>query len=132
MSQAITGRCMCSSVRYELGEGIRFCLFCQCRDCQRITGTGHAALFGAMRKSTAVSGALSSFEYQAESGATMQSLTCAECGNPIAKLSSRYPELYFFHAATLDRPELFTPKRAVWSGSSQPWDALPPALAVEE
>lgn len=123
---------MCSSVRYELTEAIRFCLFCQCRDCQRITGAGHAALFGADRTSTMVTGDLASFAYEAASGAIMQSLTCAKCGNPIAKLSSRYPALYFFHAASLDRPELFTPKRAVWSGSAQPWDMLPPGLRVDE
>lgn len=122
---------MCGAVRYGMSEPIRFALFCHCRDCQRITGTGHSALFGAARQTTRITGEVSLFEYQADSGATMTSAVCAKCGNPIFKLSSRHEAVYFFHAATLDQPELFDPKRAVWVRSAQPWDAIPPSPPVE-
>lgn len=131
MSEAITGGCMCGSVRYRLSEGLRFSLFCQCRDCQRITGSGHSALFGAGRDATTIDGAVSRYEYRADSGATMTTMTCSRCGNPIGKLSSRHPALLFLHAATLDQPERFAPTRAVWARSAQPWDALPPGLPTE-
>lgn len=131
MPEFISGSCMCGAVRYQLSEAIRFALFCHCRDCQRITGAGHSALFGATRQTTRITGAVSRFEYQADSGATMTSAVCAKCGNPIFKLSSRHEALYFFHAATLDQPELFNPRRAVWTRSAQPWDAIPSDLPVE-
>lgn len=122
---------MCGAVRFSMSEPIRFSLLCHCRDCQRISGGGHAALFGATRRTTALSGKLSLFEYRADSGATMTSGVCAKCGNPIFKLSSRYEALYFFHAATLDRPELFVPTRAVWARSARPWNAVSPTLPTE-
>lgn len=122
---------MCAAVRYAMSEPLRFALFCHCRDCQKITGAGHSALFGAARPTTTITGKLSQFEYRADSGATMTSAVCATCGNPIFKLSSRHEALYFFHAATLDRPEMFSPKRAVWTRSAQPWDCLSQALAIE-
>jgi len=61
----------------------------------------------------------------------MTSEFCSTCGNPIFKTSSRYPDLYFFHAATLEDPSLFKPTRAVWCGSYQAWDSLNPALKQE-
>lgn len=131
MPDPITGGCLCGGTRYTLGEGIRFCLFCHCRDCQRITGAGHAALFGAARRSTEVIGALNAYDYQAESGAGMHSVTCRTCGSPVYKLSSRHPELFFFHAATLDQPERFVPTRSVWARRATPWDRTDPALPAE-
>jgi hypothetical protein len=33
---------------------------------------------------------------------------------------SRFPDLYFFHAATLDDPAQFKPRRAVWYSRALP------------
>ncbi len=132
MSEVITGGCMCGAVRYAMSEPVRFCLLCHCRDCQRICGTGHSAIFGAARQTTTITGELSLFEYQADSGATMTAGVCARCGNPIFKLSSRHEAFYFLHAATMDQPEFFTPTRAggrhhltTWRcGSTCAWAAI--------
>ena len=43
MSDAYTGGCACGAVRYEIpGEPIVM-NHCQCRDCQRRSGTGHGS-----------------------------------------------------------------------------------------
>jgi hypothetical protein len=127
----ISGKCMCGSVRYSLSTEPKFALICQCRDCQHITGTGHSALFGANRQNAELTGRLGAYEYSAESGSTMTSEFCSNCGNPIFKTSSRFPDLYFFHAATLEDPSQFKPTRAVWCASAQGWDSLNPSLKQE-
>lgn len=46
MSNAFTGGCACGAIRYEISSEPLFSNHCQCRDCQRKSGTGgvHASL----------------------------------------------------------------------------------------
>src|SRR5271168_3055253 len=43
MSAAYTGGCACGAVRYEISAEPIFMNDCQCRDCQRTSGTGHGS-----------------------------------------------------------------------------------------
>ena len=43
MSDAYTGGCACGAVRYEISAEPIFMNDCQCRDCQRTSGTGHGS-----------------------------------------------------------------------------------------
>ena len=43
---SMTGSCLCGSVRYEVSGEPLFARFCCCRDCQRQSGSGHAAGWG--------------------------------------------------------------------------------------
>jgi hypothetical protein len=42
MTAKINGGCACGAVRYEIAADPQFQGQCQCRDCRRATGTGHA------------------------------------------------------------------------------------------
>ena len=39
-----TGRCACGKIRYEIAAAPIRGFQCQCRDCQRDTGAGHASV----------------------------------------------------------------------------------------
>jgi len=52
------GGCMCGALQYALKSEPRLSFLCQCRQCQRITGTGHSAEFVALEKETIISGEL--------------------------------------------------------------------------
>ncbi len=43
MSDAYTGGCACSAIRYEIPGEPLFMNHCQCRDCQHKSGTGHGS-----------------------------------------------------------------------------------------
>jgi hypothetical protein len=43
MSGAYTGGCACGAIRYEIADDPMVQSDCQCRDCQRKSGTGHTA-----------------------------------------------------------------------------------------
>ena len=43
MSNAFTGGCACAAIRYEISGEPVFTNHCQCRDCQRRSGTGHGS-----------------------------------------------------------------------------------------
>ncbi|PPK77008.1 hypothetical protein B0F87_102114 [Methylobacter tundripaludum] len=126
------GNCICGSVQYELKAEPQLSFLCQCRQCQRITGTGHSAEFVALSKNTIVSGELKFYEMTSDSGNIVSSGFCPTCGNPVFKKSSGYPGMLFFHAATLENPSLFKPQKVFWTASHQPWDFVNPNLEVKE
>ncbi|MDT4291712.1 GFA family protein [Methylomonas sp. MO1] len=126
------GSCMCGAVQYAVKSEPRLSFLCQCRQCQRITGTGHSAEFMASEKDIYISGDLKFYELTADNGNTVTSGFCPTCGNPVLKKSSGYPGMLFFHAATLDNPTVFMPQAVFWGVSHQPWDYVNPNLEIKE
>ncbi|MDB5516133.1 MAG: aldehyde-activating protein [Tardiphaga sp.] len=43
MSEVYTGGCACGAIRYEIPTEPLVMNHCQCRDCQRKSGTGHGS-----------------------------------------------------------------------------------------
>lgn len=123
-----TGGCACSTIRYEIHGEPEFSIICQCRQCQRISGSGHAAQFAVTVRDTRITGELSFYEFTADSGHTVNSGFCPTCGSPVLKKTTKVPELLFFHAATLDDPKIFKPEMVVYQSSGQPWDRIDPDL----
>lgn len=128
----LTGQCLCGSVKYEVTSSPRMSFLCQCRHCQRITGSGHSAEFVVPEKRLSITGHLSEYEMRADDGNSVVSQFCPTCGNPVSKKTSGYPGHIFIHAATLDSPEAFKPQKVFWGSSSQPWDFVDPELEVSE
>lgn len=128
----LKGNCLCGSVKYEVTGKSHLSFLCQCRQCQKITGSGHSAEFVVPEKMVSLSGELKSYEMKSDQGSTVSSQFCPTCGNPILKKSSGYPGFVFFHAATLEKPELFEPEKVFWCSSGQPWDHVNPKLELRQ
>lgn len=132
MKSVLRGGCACGQVRYEATAAPAFSLLCQCRQCQRITGSGHAAQFTIPAEGTTIQGEITYYRFAADSGNAVDSGFCTVCGNPIFKKTSGFPQLMFFHASTLDDPAAFIPQMVVWSKSRQLWDHVNPALPLRQ
>lgn len=128
MSKNISGRCACGAISYTTTSKPAFTLICQCRQCQRISGSGHAAQFAVPVEATVIEGEVRFYEQMAESGNAVGSGFCANCGSPMLKKTAKRPDLYFFHAGTLDNPATFDPQVVVYSDSGQPWDHVDPEI----
>ncbi|GFO71277.1 hypothetical protein BJAS_P0635 [Bathymodiolus japonicus methanotrophic gill symbiont] len=126
----LKGQCLCSSVQYEIEGEPQLSFLCQCRQCQKITGTGHSAELVVSEKVVSIAGKLQGYEMKSDNGNTVVSQFCPTCGNPIYKKSAGFPSLLFFHAATLESPNIFNPQRVFWASSSQSWDFIDPELEV--
>jgi len=124
----LAGGCACGAIRYESKAVAEFAVICQCRQCQRITGAGHAAAFATVAESTTVQGDVSYYGLTSDDGNTVSSGFCGICGNPVLKKTSGYPQYIFFHEATLDDPGGFMPQMVVYSEFAQPWDHVDPSL----
>lgn len=126
---ALTGGCNCGAVRYEITSETGFSLLCQCRRCQRATGTGHATKFNVARDELPVSGRTASYDDDADSAHRVRYQFCPACGSPLFGGTTQFPDSINVHAASLDDPSVFKPERMVHSASAQPWDHVDPSLA---
>lgn len=123
-----TGRCACGAISYQGSATPRFSFLCQCRDCQRATGGGHASIFILDEDAVEMSGELRFFDRESDAGNTISQGFCPICGSPVFNRNSGYPGSLFFHAATLDEPAGFAPQKVVYRESAQPWDTVNPDL----
>jgi hypothetical protein len=130
-THSISGGCQCGAIRYAGSALPAFSIICCCTQCQKITGSGHAPQFALAKTGLTLTGAPAHYLLNADSGNVVTTAFCAACGSPLYKTSSGYPELMFFHAATLDDPSQYRPQNVVWARSRQPWDHVDPALPVQ-
>jgi hypothetical protein len=128
---ALSGGCMCKSVRYLIAGDPKVSIVCYCRQCQQITGTGHSPQFGVLKSTVTLNGTPREHSLTADSGNHVTSTFCANCGSPLYKTSSGVPDMMFFHAATLDDPASYRPDNIVWSESRQPWDHVDPSFGKQ-
>ncbi len=124
----ITGGCACGAIRYASTAEPTFSLICQCRQCQRATGAGHAAALVLPADAVTVTGEVRFFDQQADSGNTVSRGFCPTCGSPMLNRNSGYPQSLYVHAATLDDPGGFRPETVVFRSAAQPWDHVDPDL----
>lgn len=122
------GGCLCGAIRYEVDGAAdeRMQITCHCRDCQQVTGTGHARSMGVPGDSVTWLGEPRVFQIQHEKS-VVDSAFCGTCGSPLYKKTSNLPEMIFFHVGSLD-PESgqnWRPKLTVYTERRQPWDELP-------
>jgi hypothetical protein len=110
MDNKIIGGFACGAIRYESNESPKFSLICQCRQCQHIPGSGHAAQFAVAEESTQIQGKVKYYDQASDSRNTVNSRFCSHCGSPVFKKSTGGPGLLFFHAGTLDDPSIYKPK----------------------
>ena len=68
MSQAYTGGCACGAIRYEISAKPVVTNDCQCRDCQRESGTGHGSYLTFPGKGVKLKGEAKHWDMVGDSG----------------------------------------------------------------
>lgn len=126
--RAYTGGCACGALRYEIAAEPLMSGHCQCRDCQRESGTSHASQMAFPRAAAKISGDASFWQKAADSGNIIARAFCPTCGSPVYSTNPGMPDLIFIRAASLDEPARFRPQMVVWTRSGQEWDIVDPKL----
>jgi hypothetical protein len=130
MSTLLKGGCACGAVRYECSAEPLYAGHCQCLDCQRYNGAGHASGFGMTEDAVSMTGDVKFHDTTADSGGTVRRGFCPECGSPVMSKNSGPGNMLFIHATTLDDASLFKPTAVIYAASALPWDHMDPALAA--
>ena len=129
MSETYTGGCACGAVRYEISDEPMVMSDCQCRDCQRKSGTGHGSyLTFADRRRVKLEGEAKHWDIVSDSGNVKTRAFCAVCGSPVYMTFAARPDRFTVHAASLDDPSRYRPQLVTYSVSGQAWDHIDPTL----
>ncbi|EMY71446.1 GFA family protein [Leptospira vanthielii] len=129
MNLPYSGGCACGVIRYHISDEPIFMNDCQCKDCQRMSGTGHGSyLTFPSRTSVKLEGGTSHFDRIGDSGNTKTSNFCPKCGSPVYMTFAAMPTLFTVHATSLDDPTRYKPQAVTYTVSGFPWDHLNPAL----
>jgi len=129
MTQTYTGGCACGAIRYEIHDQPVFENHCQCRDCQRRSGTGHGSyLTFSDRTKVKVTGEARSWRVAGDSGNEKIHGFCPTCGTPVHLTFAAMPALFTIAAASLDTPEIFRPSVVTYNIRALSWDRIDPQL----
>lgn len=129
MSAAYTGGCACGAIRYEISGEPLVMGDCQCRDCQRKSGTGHGSyLTFPDRGQVKLTGKATQWDIVADSGNVKTRAFCPTCGSPVYLTFAAMPQLFTVHAASLDDPGRYKPQVVLYRIRGHAWDHLDPAL----
>ena len=128
MSRRFTGGCACGQLRYAVeGEPVVM-VDCQCRACQRESGTGHTSNVTFSGAAVSQTGAATIWEAVGDQGMRKASAFCPTCGSPVTMTFPDMPDLFVVRAASLDDPTQYAPQIVTWTASAQPWDRVDAAL----
>ena len=125
---AITGRCLCGGVRFEIASEIGSPSVCHCSQCRRASGSAFAVNAGIPTADFRLTaGADLVREYESSPGQFRG--FCSRCGSPIYSRQREHPEFRRIRLGTLDQDPGVRPLLHVWVGSKAPWftitDGLP-------
>lgn len=127
-----TGGCLCGAVRYETTAEPAFAAHCQCTDCKKSTGAGHATAAAFPDAAVTFSGKPKAYATKADTGGTATREFCPECGGRLTFRSSNMPGLVLIAAGSLDDPSSIAPTRAIYGKRHVAWDYLDPKLPTSD
>lgn len=128
MKIPVKGGCSCGAIAYQSDEKPEFQIICQCTQCQKLTGTGHAPLIAFKADTFNLTGELKYFDTTSDDGNRVSHGFCPTCGNPILNKPAVARDKVFVLVGSLDEPASFTPEFVVYSTSGHAWDSIDPEL----
>ena len=129
MSDPFAGGCACGAIRYEISDEPMGMTDCQCRDCQRKSGTGHGSYLTFPTKAQVkLEGQAAHWDIAADSGNVKTRAFCPTCGSPVYLTFAAMPDLFTVHAASLDDPSRYKPQMVFYGVRGHDWDHIDPAL----
>lgn len=128
--QEIRGGCLCGAVRYRCDAAPLMTAICNCKNCQRQTGTAFSVLVAVPKGALVVEGMQpATYEDVGDSGLPVLRRFCPSCGSPIFSEVGATPTMDWVKAGTLDDTSWLQPQVNIWCASAQPWvqmsDAIP-------
>lgn len=97
---------------------------CHCLDCQKATGAGHATFAFFPRDHVKVTGALTGYDSQADSGNTLTRSFCPSCGSRMTGKSTSMPAHIGVFLGILDNSNACTPAMSFYAKRLREWDRL--------
>ncbi len=127
MTTVRSGGCLCGAVRFEVRWPPLMVATCSCKNCQKQAGSALSIIAVLPRDGLAVTGELTTYVDQAESGNAVFRRFCGRCGSPVVTDTPAAAEqgIIFIKAGTLDEASDLVPSIHYWTCSAQDWVVFP-------
>src|SRR5207244_2406819 len=104
-AKSYSGGCACGAIRFETRSEPIFENHCQCRDCQKRSGTGHGSYLTFPRcADVSVTGEAKTWRVAGDSGNDKIHAFFPTCGTPAYLTFAAMPDLFTVPATSLDDP----------------------------
>ncbi|HEV7367466.1 GFA family protein [Arenibaculum sp.] len=124
MTKPYTGCCACGAARFEVvGQPVDM-NHCQCRQCQRASGTGHGSHLTFVGASVSRTGDTGHWVATGDLGTRKSRHFCPTCGMPVYMTFPDMPDVFVVYASSLDDPEQFAPQFTMWTAAGRTWDPV--------
>ena len=122
MTDRVDGGCLCGAVRYSASPQEGTAYYCHCRDCQLGSASAfHGAVFSDLTAFELLSGELTTYAKQADSGRMVERKFCTQCGAPICWTGEGFPDVVILSLSSLDDPEGYAPVHEGWTEKALSW-----------
>ena len=129
MTRTYSGGCACGAIRYETSSASVAEIHCQCRDCQKRSGTGHSSYLAFPRRiDVTITGEAKAWVVAGDNGNRKSHAFCPTCGTPVYLTFVDAPEPIAIHAGSLDDPGQFNPRMITYSIRGHAWDTMEASL----
>jgi len=128
MSDSITGGCRCGAIRYECNAEPILAGHCYCTVCQRASGTDKNSAVASPEDAFRLTGGITEYTVEADSGNTSTRGFCPTCGDPITGYGTGMAGMVMVSASSLDDASVFQPQMDIYVDSAPPWAHMDPDL----
>jgi hypothetical protein len=129
VTRSYSGGCACGAIRFQTSSEPLVEIHCQCRDCQKRSGTGHGSyLTFPRRDEVTVTGQAKTWRVAGDNGNEKIHAFCPTCGTPVYLTFVAMPDPIAVHAGSLDDPGQFNPQMITYAVRGHSWDSMDPVL----
>ena len=130
---ALTGRCLCEAITYQIEGDLAMTGICHCKNCQRQAGTAFSTLAGVPKSQLEIQGELKLYQDgDTASGNVVERWFCGNCGSPIYSVVSAQPDTVLLKTGTLDDTGDWKPQFQIWADTKQNWVTLEEGIPTSE
>ncbi len=126
---AVTGHCLCKTIRFTIDADPIGARMCWCHDCQRIASGSATVNVLFPPEAVRFEGVFTCIEMVADSGNTVRRGFCPKCGSQLFSATTKPLGMPIrIRAGVLENPELIAPQAIIWAESAPSWAVLDSAL----
>lgn len=122
-----SGGCLCGSIRYTILQQPILAYTCNCRFCQKDTGTAYRSALAILNENVELIGKdFSVYTYKSvEHGRELYKNFCPDCGTTISLKTERFPERQVIMIGTLDDPSQIELSTHMFAEEAFDWVEFP-------
>jgi len=123
----LSGGCLCGSIRYTILQQPILAYTCNCRFCQKDTGTAYRSALAILNENVELIGKdFSVYTYKSvEHGRELYKNFCPVCGTTISLKTERFPERQVIMIGTLDDPSQIELSTHMFAEEAFDWVEFP-------